>query len=126
MVFLHVNANLCNVQGVSNTKLLDQRLYLRNNAFLMEPKCVLLGLCYIGIFLNFKLVWGLPPLSIVRVFIWAAIGNFESNIFSQFLILLITYVVLDFLTLMIYGLAAEKISVWLKDKPNTLVGTSGD
>jgi homoserine/homoserine lactone efflux protein len=31
-----------------------------------------------------------------------------------------TYVVLDFLTLMIYGMAAEKISVWLKRKPKVL------
>ena len=46
--------------------------------------------------------------------------NFSSNIISQFLILLITYVVLDFLTLMIYGLAAEKISVWLRRKPKLL------
>ena len=46
--------------------------------------------------------------------------NFESNVISQFLILLITYVVLDFLTLMIYGLAAEKISVWLRSKPKVL------
>ena len=31
-----------------------------------------------------------------------------------------TYVVLDFLTLMIYGMAAEKISIWLKSKPKVL------
>jgi threonine/homoserine/homoserine lactone efflux protein len=31
-----------------------------------------------------------------------------------------TYVVLDFITLMIYGVAAEKISFWLKSKPKTL------
>ena len=31
-----------------------------------------------------------------------------------------TYVILDFLTLMIYGIAAEKISVWLKGNPKTL------
>ena len=31
-----------------------------------------------------------------------------------------TYVILDFTTLMIYGLAAEKVSIWLKDKPKTL------
>ena len=31
-----------------------------------------------------------------------------------------TYVVLDFTTLMIYGVAAEKISIWLKSKPKTL------
>ena len=31
-----------------------------------------------------------------------------------------TYVVLDFLTLMIYGLAAEKVAKWLKGNPKTL------
>jgi threonine/homoserine/homoserine lactone efflux protein len=31
-----------------------------------------------------------------------------------------TYVVLDFTTLMIYGVAAEKVSVWLKGNPKTL------
>jgi threonine/homoserine/homoserine lactone efflux protein len=31
-----------------------------------------------------------------------------------------TYVVLDFVTLMIYGLAAEKIRIWLKANPKTL------
>ena len=31
-----------------------------------------------------------------------------------------TYVILDFSTLMIYGLAAEKVSKWLKSNPKTL------
>ena len=31
-----------------------------------------------------------------------------------------TYVILDFTTLMIYGFAAEKVSVWLKSNPKTL------
>ena len=31
-----------------------------------------------------------------------------------------TYVVLDFLTLMMYGLAAEKVAKWLKGNPKTL------
>ena len=31
-----------------------------------------------------------------------------------------TYVVLDFLTLMIYGFAAEKIRVWLNGNPKLL------
>ena len=33
---------------------------------------------------------------------------------------MITYVILDFLTLMIYGLAAEKIAKWLKGNPKLL------
>jgi threonine/homoserine/homoserine lactone efflux protein len=31
-----------------------------------------------------------------------------------------TYVILDFATLMIYGFAANKISIWLKSKPKVL------
>ena len=46
--------------------------------------------------------------------------NFQENYISQFLILAITYVVLDFLTLMIYGLGARKISVWLQANPKTI------
>ena len=64
------------------------------------------------------LVAGLSPKALLFFgTIFPTFINFGSNIISQFVILLITYVVLDFLTLMIYGLAAEKISVWLRSKP---------
>ena len=67
------------------------------------------------------LVAGLSPKALLFFgTIFPTFINFGSNIISQFLILLITYVVLDFLTLMIYGLAAEKISVWLRGKPKLL------
>ena len=67
------------------------------------------------------LVAGLSPKAILFFgTIFPTFINFSSNIVSQFLILLFTYVVLDFLTLMIYGLAAEKISVWLRRKPKLL------
>ena len=67
------------------------------------------------------MVAGLSPKAIIFFgTIFSSFINFESNIFSQFLILMITYVVLDFLTLMIYGMAAEKISIWLKSKPKVL------
>ena len=67
------------------------------------------------------LVAGLSPKAILFFgTIFPTFINFSSNILSQFVILLFTYVVLDFLTLMIYGLAAEKISVWLRDKPKLL------
>ena len=52
--------------------------------------------------------------------IFSSFIDYESNIISQFSILMTTYVVLDFTTLMIYGLAAEKVSTWLKSKPKTL------
>ena len=67
------------------------------------------------------LVAGLSPKALLFFgTIFPTFINFGSNIISQFVILLITYVVLDFLTLMIYGLAAEKISVWLRRKPKLL------
>ena len=67
------------------------------------------------------LVAGLSPKALLFFgTIFPTFINFGSNIISQFVILLVTYVVLDFLTLMIYGLAAEKISVWLRSKPKLL------
>ena len=67
------------------------------------------------------MVAGLSPKAIIFFgTIFSSFINYESNIISQFLILMITYVILDFATLMIYGIAAEKISVWLKRKPKIL------
>ena len=67
------------------------------------------------------MVAGLSPKAIIFFgTIFSSFINYESNIISQFLILMITYVILDFITLMIYGFAAERISVWLKNKPKVL------
>jgi len=67
------------------------------------------------------MVAGLSPKAIIFFgTIFSSFINFESNIVSQFLILMITYVILDFITLMIYGFAAERISIWLKRKPKVL------
>ena len=67
------------------------------------------------------LVAGLSPKAIIFFgTIFPTFINFKSNIIPQFLILLITYIVLDFLTLMIYGLAADRISLWLRSKPKVL------
>jgi threonine/homoserine/homoserine lactone efflux protein len=67
------------------------------------------------------MVAGLSPKAIIFFgTIFSSFIDYGSNIISQFLILMITYVILDFATLMIYGLAANKISVWLSGKPKTL------
>ena len=67
------------------------------------------------------LVAGLSPKAIVFfTTIFISFIDFSGNYYIQFLILMTTYVVLDFSTLMIYGLAAEKISHYLKDKPKFL------
>ena len=67
------------------------------------------------------LVAGLSPKALIFFgTIFSSFIDFKSDYLSQFLILMITYVFLDFITLMIYGFAAEKVSVWLKDNPKIL------
>ena len=67
------------------------------------------------------LVAGLSPKAIIFFgTIFSTFIDFRFDYFSQFLILMTTYVVLDFITLMIYGFAAEKVSVWLKGNPKIL------
>ena len=67
------------------------------------------------------LVAGLSPKAVIFFgTIFLSFIDFQANYVSQFIILIITYVILDFSTLMIYGLAAEKISVYLKSKPKLI------
>ena len=67
------------------------------------------------------MVAGLSPKAIIFFgTIFSSFINYDNHIISQFLILMITYVILDFTTLMIYGLAADKSSVWLRSKPQIL------
>ena len=67
------------------------------------------------------LVAGLSPKSIIFFgTIFTSFIDFTSNYTIQFFILIITYISLDFLTLMIYAFAANKVSIWLKDNPKVL------
>ena len=67
------------------------------------------------------LVAGLSPKAVIFFgTIFLSFIDFQANYVSQFIILIITYVILDFSTLMIYGIAAEKISVYLKSKPKLI------
>ena len=66
-------------------------------------------------------VAGLSPKALI--FFGAIFPNFidfNKNYISQFIILAFTYVVLDFITLMIYGIGAKKISLWLQANPQTI------
>ncbi len=100
-------------------------VYLAYDTFTSKIKSVDLGNKNFKSTLSFYkdgfLVAGLSPKAILFFgTIFPTFINFENNIFSQFIILLLTYVFLDFLTLMIYGLTADKISKWLKSKPKLL------
>ena len=67
------------------------------------------------------LVAGLSPKAIIFFgTIFSSFIDFSTNYIGQFIILMSTYVTLDFITLIIYGLAAEKVSVWLKGNPKIL------
>jgi len=67
------------------------------------------------------LVAGLSPKALVFFgTIFLTFINFEKNVISQFLILISTWMILDFVSLMMYGLAARKVAVWLKGNPRTL------
>ena len=67
------------------------------------------------------LVAGLSPKSIIFFgTIFTSFIDFTLNYAAQFLILIITYISLDFLTLMIYAFAANRVSIWLKDNPKVL------
>ena len=46
--------------------------------------------------------------------------NFETNYVVQFIILITTYVVLDFLSLICYAILANKLIDWLKANPKTI------
>ena len=46
--------------------------------------------------------------------------DFNSNYVVQFLILMITYATLDFLSLIAYAVAAKKLIVWIKANPRVI------
>ena len=67
------------------------------------------------------LVAGLSPKAIIFfVTIFTSFINFETNYIAQFIILISTYVILDFSSLIMYGLLAKKAAGWLKANPKTI------
>ena len=72
-------------------------------------------------YLDGFVVAGLSPKAIIFFgTIFSSFIDFSANYYMQFIILMSSYVLLDFLTLMIYGIAAVKVSIWLKGRPKTL------
>ena len=53
-------------------------------------------------------------------FIFPQFIDFSANYVAQFLILLTTYVVLDFLSLIGYAILANKLIIWLKANPKVI------
>ena len=75
----------------------------------------------ISFFRDGFLVAGLSPKAIIFIgAIFPNFMNFNDNYIPQFIILAVTYVVLDFSSLMVYALGARKISIWLQANPKTI------
>ena len=53
-------------------------------------------------------------------FIFPQFIDFNSNLLAQFLILIITYIVLDFLSLIGYAMLAQKLIKWITANPKTI------
>ena len=53
-------------------------------------------------------------------FIFPQFIDFNSNYVAQFLILITTYVLLDFLSLIGYAILANKLVIWLKTNPKVI------
>ena len=53
-------------------------------------------------------------------FIFPQFIDFESNYIIQFIILITTYMILDFLSLIGYALLANKLIIWIKANPKTI------
>ena len=57
---------------------------------------------------------------IVFGFVFIQVINFNTNYIVQFFILITTYVVLDFISLIGYALLAQKLITWIKANPKTI------
>ena len=55
----------------------------------------------------------------VQKCVWTALGDVTANII-QFIILITTYVVLDFLSLVGYAILANKLIIWIKANPKII------
>ena len=67
------------------------------------------------------LVAGLSPKALlVFATIFIQFINFNENVFAQFLVLTLNWLILYFTSLMAYGFAAGKIANWLKGNPRFL------
>ena len=54
-------------------------------------------------------------------FIFPQFIDFNTNYIIQFIILIFTYMILDFLSLIGYALLANKLVAWIKTNPKTLI-----
>ena len=99
--------------------------YLAYDIYNSKPKNInsneILEKSFISFFKDGFLVAGTSPKAwMFFPFIFPQFIDFNSNYIVQFLILITTYVLLDFLSLVAYAILAKKLIVWLKANPKTI------
>ena len=100
-------------------------LYLAYDLYNSRPKDInsknILSKSFFSFFKDGFLVAGTSPKAwMFFPLIFPQFIDFNSNYFVQFIILITTYVVLDFLSLIAYALLAQKLIKWIKANPKTI------
>ena len=100
-------------------------LYLAYDVYKSKPKSINSKKVYSkSIFSFFRdgfLVAGTSPKAwLFFPLIFPQFIDFNSNYIIQFFILIFTYVVLDFLSLIGYAILAQKLVIWIKANPKTI------
>ena len=99
--------------------------YLAYDIYKSKPKNInsneILEKNFFSFFKDGFLVAGTSPKAwMFFPFIFPQFIDFSSNYIVQFLILITTYVILDFLSLVAYAMLANKLVVWLKANPKII------
>ena len=100
-------------------------LYLAYDVYKSSPKelnsKIITSKSFFSFFKDGFLVAGTSPKAwLFFPLIFPQFIDFNSNYVVQFFILIITYVVLDFLSLIGYALLAQKLIIWIKVNPKTI------
>ena len=100
-------------------------LYLAYDIYNSRPKDVssskIISKSFFSFFKDGFLVAGTSPKAwMFFPLIFPQFIDFNSNYIVQFFILITTYVVLDFLSLVGYAVLARKLIVWIKANPKTI------
>ena len=100
-------------------------LYLAYDVYESSPKDInskmIISKSFFSFFKDGFLVAGTSPKAwLFFPLIFPQFIDFNSNYIIQFFILIITYVVLDFLSLIGYAILAQKLITWIKANPKTI------
>ncbi len=100
-------------------------LYLAYDIYQSKPKNInsrsILSKSFFSFFKDGFLVAGTSPKAwMFFPLIFPQFIDFNSNYVAQFFILIITYIVLDFLSLVAYAVLAQKLILWIKANPRTI------